>query len=62
MPLETWPSLYKAAMATVALAAMSVSTLNLIYIAEGSRKDQKRQNNLGMKKCSIGGKQYQDFL
>ncbi len=58
VPLETWPSLHKAAMATVALAALLVSNSNLISIAGGSRMSQKQQNSLGMMKSSIGGKQF----
>jgi hypothetical protein len=48
-------------MATVALAAFFVSNLNLISIsmqAKGSDID----NNLGIKKSSIDGKQYLDYL
>jgi hypothetical protein len=41
VPLETRPSLYKATMAMVALAALSVSRLNLISIVRGSRKGQR---------------------
>jgi hypothetical protein len=50
-------------MATVALAALLVSSFNLISIAAGSKEGPKRrQINLGMKKSSIGGKQYLDYL
>jgi hypothetical protein len=48
-------------MATVALSAFSVSNSNLISIsaqAEGSEID----NNLSMKKSSIDGKPYLDYL
>ncbi len=48
-------------MATVALAAFFVSNSNLISIstgAEGSEID----NNLSVKKNSIDGKQYLDYL
>ncbi len=61
MPSETCLSPYDAAMATVALAAFSMSNLNLISIsvqAKGSEID----NNLGMKKSSIDGKQYLHYL
>jgi hypothetical protein len=50
-------------MAMVALAALSVSSLNLISIAARSKEGPKWQRiNLGMKKSSIGGKQYLDYL
>ncbi len=43
--------------ATVALAALSVSSSNLISIAESGKMGRDRQgDNLGMKKSSIGGK------
>jgi hypothetical protein len=49
--------------ATVALAALSVSSLNLISIAMRSKEGPNcRQISLGMKKSSIGGKQYLDYL
>ena len=56
MPSETRPSPYEAVIATVALAALSVSSLNLISIAESW------SGYLGMKKSSNGGKQYLDYL
>ncbi len=51
-------------MATVALAALSVSSFNLISIAVSSKVGPNRRRiSLGtMKKSSIGGKQYLDFL
>jgi hypothetical protein len=61
VPSETHPSPYEAAMATVALDAFSMSNSNLISISmqvEGSKID----DNLGMKKSSIDGKQYLDYL
>ncbi len=61
MPSEICPSPHEAAMAMVALAAFSVSNSNLISIfvqAEGLEID----NNLGMKKSSIDGIQYLDYL
>ncbi len=48
-------------MATVALAAFSVSKLNLIFIS-AQVKGLIINNNLGMKKSSIDGKQYLDYL
>ena len=54
---ETCQSPYEATMAAVALAAFSVSKLKLISISvqvKGSEID----NNLGMMKSSIDGKQY----
>jgi hypothetical protein len=48
--------------ATVALAALSVSSSNLISIAESGTQGRDRPNNLGMKKSSIDGKQYLDYL
>ena len=63
MPLETSPSQYEAAMATVALAALSVSSLNLISIAVSSKMGQNWcRISLGMKKSNFGGKQYLDYL
>ncbi len=61
MPSETHPSPYEAAMATAALAAFSVSILNLISIS-AQAKGSKIDNNLGMKKSIIDGKQYLDYL
>jgi hypothetical protein len=61
VPSEIHPSPYEAAMATAALAAFFMSNSNLISIsaqAEGSKID----DNLGMKKSSIDGKQYLDYL
>ena len=48
-------------MATVALAAFSVSNLNLISISVKA-KGSEINNNLGMKKSSIDGKQDLDYL
>ena len=48
--------------ATVALAALSVSISNLISIAESGKMSRDQRGYLGMKKSSIGGKQYLDFL
>jgi hypothetical protein len=48
--------------ATVALAALSVSSSNLILIAESGKAGRDRHGYLGMKKSSIGGKQYLDYL
>jgi len=63
VPLETHPSPYEATIATVALAALSVSSSNLISIAESGIMGQDwRRYNIGMKKSSIGGKQYLDYL
>ena len=51
------------AIATVALAALLVSSSNLISIAESGKMGRDwRGDNLGMKKSSIGGKQYLDYL
>jgi hypothetical protein len=61
VPSETRPSLYEAAMATVALVAFSVSYSNLISISVQA-KGSEINNNLGMKKSSIDGKQYLDYL
>jgi hypothetical protein len=44
-------------MATLALATFSVSNLNLISIS-GQAKGSEIDNNLGMMKSSIDGKQY----
>ncbi len=50
-------------MAMMARAALSVTRLNLISIVAGSKEGPKQQQiNLGMKKSSIGGKQYLDYL
>jgi hypothetical protein len=50
-------------MATVALAALSVSSLNLISIAVISKMGQYWcRISLGMKKSNFGGKQYLDYL
>ncbi len=48
-------------MATVALVAFSVSNLKLISISTQA-KGLEIDNNLGMKKSSIDGKQYLDYL
>jgi hypothetical protein len=48
-------------MAMVALADFSVSNLNLISIS-AQAKGLEVNNNLGMKKSSIDGKQYLDDL
>ncbi len=48
-------------MATVALAAFSVSNLNLIFIS-AQAKESKIDNNLGMEKSSDDGKHYLDYL
>jgi hypothetical protein len=49
-------------MVTAALAALSVSSSNLISIAVRSKEGPKWQRiSLGMNKSSIGGKQYLDF-
>ncbi len=61
MPSDTCPSPYEAAMATVALATFFVSNLNLISISTRA-KGLEIDNNLGMKKSSIDGKQYLDYL
>ena len=53
MPLETWQSLYAAAMATVAFEAFSVSSLNLTSIACGN--GEPNRYNIGMNKSSIDG-------
>ncbi len=47
---------------TVALSALSVSSSNLIYIAESGTMSRDWHGYLGMKKSSIGGKQYLDYL
>jgi hypothetical protein len=50
-------------MGMVALAALSVLSSNLIFIAASSKMSPNRQRvGLGMKKSSIGGKQYLDYL
>jgi hypothetical protein len=47
----------------VALAALSVSSSNLISIAASSKMGWKqRRISLGMKQSSIDGKQYLDYL
>ncbi len=61
IPSETHSSLYEAAMATVALAAFSMSILNLIFISVWA-KGLEIEYNQGMKKSSIYGKQYLDYL
>jgi hypothetical protein len=61
VPSGTCPSLYEAAMATVALAAYSVSNSNLISVS-AQAKGSEINNNLGMKKSSIDDKQYLDYL
>ncbi len=48
-------------MATGALATFSVSNLNLISISTQA-KGSEINNNLGMKRSSIDGKQYLDYL
>jgi hypothetical protein len=48
-------------MATVALAGFSVSNSNLISISTQT-KGAEINDNLGMKKSSIDGKQYLDYL
>jgi hypothetical protein len=48
-------------MAMMALAAFSVSNSNLISISVQA-KGSEIVNNLGMKKSSIDGKQYLDYL
>ncbi len=48
-------------MATVSLAAFSVSKSNLMSIS-ALAKWSEINNNLGMKKSSIDGKQYLDYL
>ncbi len=48
-------------MTTVTLAAFSVSNLNLISIS-AQAKGSEIDNNLGMKKSSIDGKQYLDYF
>jgi hypothetical protein len=48
-------------MATVALATFSVSNSNLISISTQA-KGLEIDNNLGMNKSSIDGKQYLDYL
>ncbi len=48
-------------MAMVDLATFFVSNLNLISISV-SAKGLENNNNLGMKKSSIDGKQYLDYL
>jgi hypothetical protein len=50
-------------MAMVDLAALSVSSSNLISIAARSKEGPNwRWISLGMKKSSIGGEQYLDYL
>jgi hypothetical protein len=44
------------------LQALSVSSSNLISIAESGTKSRDRGDNLGMKKSSIDGNQYLDYL
>jgi hypothetical protein len=61
VPSETRPSPYDATMATLALVAFFVSNLNLISISLQA-KGLEIDNNLGMKKSSIDGKQYLDYL
>jgi hypothetical protein len=48
-------------MATVALDAFFMSDSNLISIS-AQAKGSEVNNNLGMKKSSIDGKQYLDYL
>ncbi len=48
--------------ATVAPAALSVSSSNLISIAKSGTKSRDWRDDLGMKKSSIDGKQYLDYL
>jgi hypothetical protein len=49
--------------ATVALAALSVSSSNLISISESGWMGRYRRGyNLGMKMSNIDGKQYLDYL
>jgi hypothetical protein len=55
---ETQESGCPVAMATAALADFSVSSLNLISIAGG----RSIPDNLSMKKSSICGNQYLDYL
>ena len=62
VPSETRPSLKEAAIATVALAALSVSSSDLISIAVSGKSGRYWRRYLGMKKSSIGGKQYLDYL
>ncbi len=62
MPLEIRPSPLEAAIATVALAALLVSSSNLISIAVSSKSGWHWHGYLGMKNSSIGGKQYLDYL
>jgi hypothetical protein len=61
---ETQVSACAVAMATAALEAFSVSCSNLISIAGGGRKAviQDESNNLSMKKSSIDGNRYLDYL
>ncbi len=61
MHSETRPSPHDTAMAMVALATFSVSNSNLISIS-AQAKGLKIDNNLGMKKSSIDGKQYVNYL
>ena len=61
MSSETCSSPYEAAMATVALAAFSMSNLYLVSIS-AQPKGSEINGNLGMKKSSIDGKQYLDCL
>ena len=60
--LRVLGALGEAAIATVARAALSVSSLNLISIAESGWMGRYRRYNLGMKKSSIDGKLYLDYL
>ena len=65
MPLETRSSPLEAAIAAVALVALSVSSSYLISIARRAVKWAgigAEIRYLGMKKSSIGGKQYLDYL
>ncbi len=61
MPSETCLSPFEAAIATVALAAFSASNSNLTSISPQA-KGLEIDDNLGMKKSSIDGKQYLDYL
>jgi hypothetical protein len=61
---ETRESVCAVAMATTALADFSVSSSNLISIAGSGRLAMIRDesNNLSMKKSSIDGNRYLDYL
>jgi hypothetical protein len=48
--------------ATVALAALLVSSLKMISIADSGTMSRDWRGYLGIKKSSIGGKQYLDYL